>query len=125
MKIMLPSGNTGTYVPGQAMQILVQITDASKAAYGFQITARMGSGNNTQSGDFTTADTTTQVLCADGSVKANGKTCSATFPAEYMEHTLSGYEASIKTITKGTYSYAFNWTPPAARSRHGDDVCGG
>lgn len=116
VKIILPSGNTGTYVPGQAMQILVQITDATKAAYGFQITARMGSGNNTQSGDFSTTDANTQVLCADGSVKANGKTCSATFPVEYMEHTLTGYEASIKATPKGSYTYAFNWTPPAAGS---------
>ena len=31
VKIFLPAGNQGTYVPGQAMQILVQITDATKA----------------------------------------------------------------------------------------------
>src|SRR5579862_3444942 len=91
VKILLPSGNTGTYLPGQAMQILVQVTDASKAAYGFQISARMGASNNAQAGDFTTTDANTQVLCADGSSKANGKICSATFPIEYMEHTLTGY----------------------------------
>ena len=114
VKISLPSGNSGTYVPGQAMQILVQITDATKKAYGFQLTARMGSGNTTQSGDFTTTDANTQVLCADGSVKANGKPCSTTFPVEYIEHTDTGYEASTQTTTKGSYTYAFNWTPPAA-----------
>jgi len=116
VKIFLPSGNSGTYVPGQAMQILVQITDATKVAYGFQLTARMGNGNLTNSGDFTTTDANTQVLCADGSVKANGKTCSPTFPIEDIEHTLTGYEASIKTTTKGSYTYSFNWTPPAAGS---------
>src|ERR1700678_1778056 len=64
VKIVLPAGNSGTYVPGQAMQILVQITDSTKIAYGFQMTARMGSGNLTQSGDFSTTDANTQVLCA-------------------------------------------------------------
>jgi uncharacterized protein (TIGR03437 family) len=118
VKIILPSGNTNTYVPGQAMQILVQITDATKVAYGFQLTARMGSGNNTQSGDFTTTDANTQVLCADTSVKANGKLCptSITVPIEYIEHTATGYEASIKATPKGSYTYSFNWTPPAAGS---------
>lgn len=115
VKIGLPSGNAGTYVPGQAMQILVQITDSTKKAYGFQLTARMGSGNLNQSGDFTTTDANTQVLCADGSLKANGKACSTTFPVEYAEHTVTGYEASTQGAT-GTYTYSFNWTPPAAGS---------
>src|SRR4051812_30405127 len=69
VKITLPSGNSGTYVPGQAMKILVQITDSTKASYGFQLSARMSSGNTTQSGDFSTTDANTQVLCADGSTK--------------------------------------------------------
>jgi len=116
VKIFLPSGNTGTYAPGQAMKILVQITDATKAAYGFQLTARMGSGNLTQSGDFTSTDANTQVLCADGSIKANGAPCSTTFPIEYIEHTLTGYEASIAATPKGSYTYSFNWTPPATAS---------
>jgi len=113
VKISLPSGNSGTYVPGQAMQILVQITDSTKSAYGFQITARMGTANTSQAGDFTTTDANTQVLCADGSIKANGKTCSTSFPIEYMEHTLTGYEASTKASPKGSYTYSFTWTPPA------------
>ena len=116
VKLSLPSGNSGTYVPGQAMQILVQITDSTKVAYGFQLTARMGAANTTQSGDFSTIDANTQVLCADGSAKVNGKPCSTTFPVEYSEHTLTGYEASIKTTTKGSYTYTVNWTPPAAGS---------
>jgi uncharacterized protein (TIGR03437 family) len=116
VKINLPSGNTGTYVPGQAMQILVKITDSTKKAYGFQITARMGSGNLTQAGDFSTTDANTQVLCADGSLKANGKSCPSIFPVEYMEHTLTGYENSISTSTAGSYTYSFTWTPPATAS---------
>ena len=115
VKIGLPAGNSGTYVPGQAMQILVQITDASKAAYGFELTARMGSGNTAQAGDFITTDANTQVECLDGP-KVNGKTCSTTFPVEYIEHNLTGYEASTKASPKGAYTYSFNWTPPAAGS---------
>src|SRR3569623_1408749 len=114
VKITLPAGNSGTYVPGQAMQILVQITDSSKSAFGFQMTARMGGDNKTQSGDFTTTDTNTQVVCVDGSPKANGKSCSSASPVQYMEHNLTGYEASTKG--GGSYTYAFNWTPPAAGS---------
>jgi uncharacterized protein (TIGR03437 family) len=114
VKITLPAGNSGTYVPGQAMQILVQITDSSKSAFGFQMTARMGGDNKTQSGDFATTDANTQVVCLDGSPKANGKSCSSTSPVQYMEHNLTGYEASTKG--SGSYTYAFNWTPPASGS---------
>lgn len=116
VKITLPAGNSGTYVPGQAMQILVQITDSSKSAFGFQLTARMGGDNKTQSGDFATTDANTQVICLDGSAKPNGKSCSATFPVQYIEHNLTGYEASTQASPKGSYTYAFNWTPPAAGS---------
>ncbi len=116
VKIVLPSGNSGSYVPGQAMQILVQITDSSKSAYGFQLTARMGSGNKTQAGDFSTTDGNTQVLCQDGSTKANGGACPTSFPIQDIEHTTTGYEASIKSTPKGTYTYTVNWTPPAAGS---------
>ncbi len=114
VKITLPAGNSGTYVPGQAMQILVQITDSSKAAFGFQLTSRMGGDNKTQSGDFATTDANTQVVCLDGSPKANGKSCPASSPVQYIEHNLTGFEASTKG--GGSYTYAFNWIPPAAGS---------
>lgn len=114
VKILLPAGNSGTYVPGQAMQILVQITDSTKVSYGFQMTARMGSGNLTQAGDFSTNDANTQVYCIDGSPKANGKACSTTFPIEYIEHTITGWSNSIST--KGSYTYNVTWTPPATAS---------
>ncbi len=114
VKIVLPAGNSGTYTPGQAMQILVQITDSSKVSYGFQLTPRMGSGNTTEAGDFSTTDANTQVFCIDGSPKANGKACSPTYPIEYIEHTLTGWSNSISK--KGSYTYSFTWTPPPAGS---------
>jgi uncharacterized protein (TIGR03437 family) len=114
VRILLPAGNSGTYTPGQSMQLLVQITDATKAAYGFELTARTGGGNTSQAGDFSTADANTQVICADGSSKANGKTCPAAFPVECIEHTLAGYTASLNR-TPG-FTYTMNWTPPATDS---------
>lgn len=115
VKITLPAGNSGTYVPGQAMKILVQITDSTKSAFGFELTARMGNGDNTQAGDLATTDANTQAVCFDGP-KQNGKPCSATFPIQYIEHSFTGYEASTQASPKGSFTYAFNWTPPASGS---------
>jgi len=114
VRILLPGGNTGTYVPGQTMQLLVQITDATKKAYGFEMTARLASDPATaQAGDFNPADADTQVLCADGSIKgASG--CSPQFPVEDIEHNFTGYSASINS--SGSFTYTVNWTPPASAS---------
>ena len=121
VKITLPSGNSVTYVPGQAMQLLVQIIDSTKSSYGFQLTARMGSGNTTQSGDFSTVDADTQVLCSDslGAVvtnKVNGSLCPSKNPLEYIEHNATGWADSIKATPKGSYTYSFTWIPPASGS---------
>src|SRR5580698_3060465 len=73
VKILLPAGNSGTYTPGQMMQLLVQITDSTKKAYGFEMTARLASNPTTaQAGQFITADANTQLICADGSDPASG-----------------------------------------------------
>ena len=115
VKILLPSGSAPTtYTPGQAMTLLVQITDSTKGAYGFQMTARSGNAGTTQAGDFTTTDANTQVFCPDGSQKANGSPCPSQFPVQYIEHTLNGYTASLGG--KGSYTYSFTWTPPATAS---------
>ena len=113
VKIILPNSAT-TFVPGQAMQVSVQVTDSAKVKYGFQLTARLASSTSSgQAGDFTTgSDGFTQVLCDDGSTKKNGSLCPAQFPVEFIEHTVNGYEAS----TKGGYTFTFTWTPPAAAS---------
>src|ERR1019366_3839622 len=111
VKILLPNGTT--YTPGQAMTVSVQVTDATKVKFGFELTARLASNTaNGQAGDFTTgSDGFTQVVCDfDGSTKKNGSPCSAQFPVQFIEHTLQGYEAS----TKGGYTFTFTWTPPAA-----------
>jgi uncharacterized protein (TIGR03437 family) len=115
VKIILPTGNTGTYVPGQTMQLMVQITDSTKKAFGFEMTARLASNPKTaQAGDFNPVDANTQVICADGSTKS-GSSCNPPFglgPIEDIEHTDAGFMASINS--SHTFTYTVNWTPPAS-----------
>ena len=112
VRILLPSGNTGTYTPGQTMQIMVQITDSTKTAYGFQLTARSGSGSATQAGYLTPgSDGHTQVFCPDGNPPV-GTACAAPFTIQDIEHTEAGWMSSIGT--SGSYTYTFNWTAPAS-----------
>ncbi len=127
VKILLPNGTTPTtYTPGQSMQLLVQISDATKKAYGFQMTARVGSGNLTQAGDFMPADNNTFVQCGDTTILQNpgypgdeqgpgvGGACNSKISDnfEYIQHEFTGYTASINN--SGSFTYTINWTPPAS-----------
>jgi uncharacterized protein (TIGR03437 family) len=104
VKILLPNGNS--YTPGAKQRIQVQITDAAKQKFGFELTAR--SSSNAQAGDLASADKLTQVICADGGSKpASG--CAANVAIQFVEHTSLGFNAS----TPGSYTYQFDWTPPA------------
>jgi uncharacterized protein (TIGR03437 family) len=108
------------------MQLLVQITDKTKIAYGFQMTARMGSGNLTQAGHFMPADNNTFVQCGDTTILENpgypadqqgpgvGGTCDSQISDnfEYIEHEFTGYTASINN--SGSFTYTIDWTPPAS-----------
>lgn len=119
VKIVLPQGNSGTYVPGSMMQILIAISDSTKVSAGFEMTARSGSDGLTQAGDFSNVDpsrltSTTQIKCESGLLKTS--TGCGSFPIQYIEHTYNGYTASIASTPKGSYTYAVNWTPPAATS---------
>lgn len=116
VNILLPAGNTGTYVPGQTMQLLIQITDSKERAFGFEMTARLASApESMQAGDFSPADANTQVLCADGNLESfYGSACPAQFAIEDIEHDDTGYLASINS--NGSFTYTVNWTPPAAGS---------
>jgi uncharacterized protein (TIGR03437 family) len=127
VKILLPNGTVPTtYTPGQSMQLLVQISDSTKKAYGFEMTARMGSGNLTQAGDFMPADNNTFVECGDTTILQNpgypndeqgpgvGGTCNSKISDnfEYIEHEFTGYTASINN--SGSFTYTIDWTPPAS-----------
>ena len=114
VRIVLPAGNSGTYTPGQAMQIQVIVADSTKAAMGFQLTARSGSSGTTQAGDFSSTDANTQVICIDDSTKPNNGACPTRFPIQYIEHTDSGFVASRAATPRGSFTYTMSWTPPAA-----------
>ncbi|MDQ1473031.1 MAG: hypothetical protein QOJ99_4511 [Bryobacterales bacterium] len=110
VKIVLPNGNT--YTPGAKQRIMVQILDSAKQKFGFELTARLASNiQGAQAGELTSADTLTQVICADGAFKpASG--CAAGAAIQFVEHTRGGYTAS----TAGGYTYQFDWTPPATNA---------
>jgi uncharacterized protein (TIGR03437 family) len=109
VKILTPGGAT-TYTPGGAkIRLMVQITDAAKGKFGFELTARQASSPATlQAGDLATSDSLTQILCDDGSNKPAAG-CPSRFQVQFIEHNLAGYQAS----TAGGYTYQFDWTPPA------------
>ncbi len=109
---IVASGGT-TYVPGQMQTISVTVTDPTERKYGFQLTARADSNPKTTSAGLLNpgSDGLTQVLCADGSnAPTGGCTAKNGGTLEWAEHTLSGYG---KSGTPPSYTYTFNWTPPA------------
>jgi uncharacterized protein (TIGR03437 family) len=116
VRIVLPGGST-TYVPGQAITVQVQITDPQMKSYGFELTARLASNStNGQAGDFAAgSDHLTQVLCDGGSLHDDGngnRVACGSFPVQFVEHNTAGWQASIST--KGSFTYSFTWTAPAA-----------
>jgi uncharacterized protein (TIGR03437 family) len=114
VKILLPAGNTGTYVPGQAIQLMIQITDSRERAYGFELSARLASNPSSgQAGNLSPADRNTQLVCGDGSNPA-APPCPSQFPIQEIQHNFTGYLSSINST--GAYTYTVNWTPPANAS---------
>jgi uncharacterized protein (TIGR03437 family) len=115
--------NGATYTPGvtQALQVTIADPATTQKAWGFQLTARQSSSTSTQAGTFASINGFTQVLCSNSSLDPNrelsllfgsSQTCPASQPLSYIEHTLSGYQSSLGKT--GSYTYLFNWTPPAA-----------
>jgi uncharacterized protein (TIGR03437 family) len=90
------------YTPGLKQQWTVTVTDPQARLYGFQLTTRLASNEaNGQAGDLNPIDSTTKVLCEDGSGKgASG--CPATAPVQFVEH----------SPARTTNTYTFSWTPP-------------
>jgi uncharacterized protein (TIGR03437 family) len=106
------SGGT-FYVPGQTQTVSVTITDATEKKYGFQLTARTDSApTNTAAGQLTSgSDGLTQVLtCADVASYQPAGCSTKGNTLQWIEHTLAGYG---KSGTPPSYTYTFNWTPPA------------
>jgi len=118
--ITFPNGNV--YVPGVKQHLVVTISDSAttQKAWGFQLTARQASNTTTQAGSFASDDANTQVLCSDSTLDLNrelalgfggSQNCPANQPLAYIEHTQTGYFASLNKT--GSFTYQLEWTPPA------------
>src|SRR5262245_2761045 len=65
--VNFPKGQT--YVPGEVQRWIVTVTDSSARRWGFQASARRSASTGTVAGGFKAADSNTQVLCADTSLR--------------------------------------------------------
>ena len=100
VRLVFPNGLT--YTPGQPQNITVVINDAIAAIYGFEMTARMESGPNTQQAGSFTAALNQKVVCSDNALQppsgcgGNG--------IQWLEHSQPFLSNTISV----------QWTPPAA-----------
>jgi uncharacterized protein (TIGR03437 family) len=102
VRLAFPGGLT--YTPGQTQNINVVIEDGVAATFGFEITARLESGPNTQqAGNFVPA-ANQKVVCSNNAVEPAGG-CGGN-GIQWMEHTQPSLTGTI----------AVQWTPPAAGS---------
>jgi uncharacterized protein (TIGR03437 family) len=115
--VTFPNGMT--YTPGATQHLKVTIADPSQRAWGFELTARQASSTSTVAGAFASTDNRTQVVCSHPDlfiftdVPFNGsgsQSCDSASPLQYIEHSLSGYNATKGTT--GSAAYEFDWTPP-------------
>ena len=110
---IVASGGT-VYVPGQTQQIQVTITDSAERKFGFELTARVDSNPKAMgAGTFMSTDANTQVLdCkTQGVVPFPGICPSGSTGLQWIEHTLAGF--STRSNATPSFTYTFNWTPPA------------
>lgn len=102
VEITFPGGLT--YTPGARQRLTVTVTDSAARVYGFQASARPQSNeSNGQAGRFEPADSSTFVLCQEGSPRPSGGNCRDTAPLEFIEH----------NQPRTTNTFSFDWTPPA------------
>lgn len=117
--INFPSGLT--YVPGVVQHLSVTITDATQSSWGFQLTARSAASASTMAGTFTSTQIAsdnkpaTQVLCVlptNFQIYQPAPGCPANETLQFVEQTIDGFNDSRGHT--GSYTYTFDWTPPAA-----------
>jgi uncharacterized protein (TIGR03437 family) len=117
--VTFPNGMT--YTPGATQHLKVTIADPAQRAWGFELTARQASSTSTVAGSFASTDNHTQLVCSHPDlfiftdVPFNGpgsQSCDSASPLQYIEHSLSGYNATKGTT--GSATYEFDWTPPAS-----------
>jgi uncharacterized protein (TIGR03437 family) len=117
--VTFPNGMT--YTPGVTQHLKVTIADKAQRAWGFELTARQASSTSTAAGSFASTDNHTQLVCSHPDLfifvdvpfsGPGSQSCDAGSPLQYIEHSLSGYNATKGTT--GSATYEFDWTPPAS-----------
>jgi uncharacterized protein (TIGR03437 family) len=126
VSVTFPNGQN--YLPGVKQHLVVTIADpaSTQKAWGFQLTTRLASNTATQAGAFSFTDANTLLMCASADLRAfsaqckggtadtctsTSTSCPASFPLQFIEHSLTGYNTT-KGHT-GSQTYEFDWTPPA------------
>jgi len=116
VSVAFPNGQT--YTPGVTQKLSVTISDPSQRAWGFQLTARVAGSNSTMAGTLQSVNGSTQLMCSTANLQRSqavafsaSQACSSSFPLAYIEHSLGGYNSSRNV--SGSFTYTFNWTPPA------------
>ena len=121
VSVAFPNGRN--YTPGVKQHLVVTIADSAQKAWGFQLTARPSSSSSTMAGTFASTDANTTLLCSPTNffgqqeapfVPGKTQTCPATMTLQYIEQSLTGYNASRGK--PGSQSFEFDWTPPATAS---------
>jgi uncharacterized protein (TIGR03437 family) len=112
VSVAFPNGLT--YAPGVKQHLVVTVADSAttQQSWGFQLTARSATNPQSQAGTFVPTDAYTQVLCASTSLIQG--TCGSSAPLAYIEHTLTGVQKALGH--SGSWTYEFDWTPPASSS---------
>jgi uncharacterized protein (TIGR03437 family) len=119
VSVAFPGGMT--YSPGTKQHLRVTIADAAQRAWGFQLTARLANNSATVAGSFASTDNRTSLMCASANLFTQQEvmfsatvtqTCPAGMPLQYIEHSLTGYNATLRTM--GSATYEFDWTPPSS-----------
>jgi uncharacterized protein (TIGR03437 family) len=119
--VTFPNGLT--YTPGAMQHLKVTIADSAQRAWGFELTARLASSASTVAGNFASTDNHTQIVCSHPDLfifqavpftGPGSQSCASDSPLQYVEHSLSGYNATKGTT--GSATYEFDWTPPASNA---------
>jgi uncharacterized protein (TIGR03437 family) len=125
VSVTFPNGLN--YTPGAKQHLIVTVADpaTTQRAWGFQLTARQGT-TATMAGSFAFTDANTLLMCAAAnlgsftaqcqnggrdSCSSTSTSCPANQPLQYIEHSLTGYNASRGHT--GSQTFEFDWTPPA------------
>jgi uncharacterized protein (TIGR03437 family) len=121
VSVAFPNGRN--YTPGVKQHLVVTIADSAQKAWGFQLTARPSNSSSTMAGTFASTDANTTLLCSPTNffsqqeapfVSGKTQTCPATMTLQYIEQSLTGYNASRGK--PGSQSFEFDWTPPSTAS---------